>query len=537
VIIWDAATGDEVFTVPGLESAMNSVAWSPDGNELLTASLDGTIAIWPIQDAADASRRVDDQYILSGHTGSVWNASWSPDGRRILSASKDGTARIWNAETGESLLSISDSTGPVWDATWSPTGDRIATAHEDGLVRIWDAATGEEQLKLIGHEGALAGVSWSPSGRELASAGWDGTARVWKVTPGTELLALSDKNLIGSVSWSPSGDRIITGGGNFSDDVLDGSVKVWDADTGGVLMTLVENKLYTYLPILSPDGARILISEHDEGQELPLNTVHVRDVETGELLAILSGVHKLEGFAGVVRDAVWSPDGTRIADASFDGTAAVYDASTGAVLLTLKVHEGLVTTIDWSPDGKRLVTGDASNTTRIWDVETGAELMTLMGTQDGISGVNWVAWSPDGDRILTTHGNPEVGGADTSTRIWDSETGELLLVIYGHTGCIWIGGWSPNEQRIFTASMDGTIRVWDANSGAEILKLSTPTDWNAFAAWSPVGTRLVTANDKNTAQVWRVWQTTGELIEHAYECCVVRQFTLEERAQYGLPER
>jgi len=160
-----------------------------------------------------------------------------------------------------------------------------------------------------------------------------------------------------------------------------------------------------------------------------------------------------------------------------------------------------------------------------------------MGTQDGISGVNWVAWSPDGDRILSAHGNPEVGGADTSIRIWDTKTGELLSVIYGHTGNIWICGWSPDGQRIFSVSMDGTARIWDTNNGAEILTLATPTEWYAHAAWSPDGTRLVTAHDSNTAEVWRVWQTTGELIEYAYECCVVRQLTPEERAQYGLPER
>ncbi len=536
-IIWDAATGEELFTVPGLESAVNSVAWSPDGSELLTATLDGTIAIWPIQNAQDASRRVGDPFILSGHTGSVWNASWSPGGRRILSAGDDGTARIWDAETGESLLSISGGTGAVWDAAYSPSSDTIVTAREDGIVRTWDAATGEEQLKLIGHEGSLAGVSWSPSGRELASAGRDGTARVWKVTPYTELLTLSDENTINTVAWSPTGDRIITGGGSFADDLLNGSVKMWDAATGEVIMTLVRDVYDSSQATWSPDGIRILTRDTVEGEEWPPCTVRVWDSATGELLTVLSGVHHLEGFAALVRDAAWSPDGTRIADAIFDGIAAVYDAATGEVLVTLTEHEGLVFTVDWSPDGKRLATGDMSNTTRIWDVESGAELMTLMGTQDGISGVNWVAWSPSGDRILTTHGNPEVGGADTSIRIWDTKTGELLSVIYGHTEIIWMGGWSPNEQRIFSVSMDGTVRVWDANSGAEILTLATPTEWYAHAAWSPDGTRLVTAHASNTAEVWRVWQTTGELIEYAHECCAVRQFTLEERAQYGLPER
>jgi WD40 repeat protein len=151
--------------------------------------------------------------------------------------------------------------------------------------------------------------------------------------------------------------------------------------------------------------------------------------------------------------------------------------------------------------------------------------------------LNWVAWSPSGDRLLTTHGNPEVGAADNSVRVWDATTSEELLVIPGHTENVWLGGWSPNGKRIASISLDGTARVWDAATGAELLTLSTPSFWYAHVAWSPAGTYIATANYENNAKVWRAWQTTAELIAYARECCVVRELTDAERAQFGLPSR
>ena len=94
----------------------------------------------------------------------------------------------------------------------------------------------------------------------------------------------------------------------------------------------------------------------------------------------------------------WSPDGKRLATASDDQTAKVWDAASGQELLTLSGHSGGVYSVAWSPDGKRLATASDDQTAKVWDAASGQEVLTLKATA---AYVNSVAWSPDGKRLAT----------------------------------------------------------------------------------------------------------------------------------------
>jgi energy-coupling factor transporter ATP-binding protein EcfA2 len=105
-------------------------AWDPDGQRIVTASSDGTARVW---DAGTG----DELFTLSGHTYTVKHAAWNPDGRRIVTASSDGTAKVWDAGTGDELFTLSGHTAPVLHAAWDPDGRRIVTARWDGSARIY----------------------------------------------------------------------------------------------------------------------------------------------------------------------------------------------------------------------------------------------------------------------------------------------------------------------------------------------------------------------------------------------------------------
>jgi hypothetical protein len=111
--------------------------------------------------------------------GVVKSVAWSPDGNRLLTGSTDGTARVWEAAGGRELLTLKGHAGIVYSAAWSPDGARLATASWDGTAKVWDAAGGRELLTLNGHTGAVFSVSWSPDGRRLATRGMDGVG-VWE---------------------------------------------------------------------------------------------------------------------------------------------------------------------------------------------------------------------------------------------------------------------------------------------------------------------------------------------------------------------
>jgi WD40 repeat protein len=125
-------------------------------------------------------------------------------------------------------------------------------------------------------------------------------------------------------------------------------------------------------------------------------------------------------------------DGQRLLSGSADKTLKVWDARTGACLLTLSGHADFVRACAWSPDGRRLLSGDGYGTTlKVWDTGTGECLLTLSGH---VSAVNACAWSPDGERLLS-------GGDDGVLKVWDASTGQ----------CSWSGQLLPEGQ---TASID-----------------------------------------------------------------------------------
>jgi len=228
----------------------------------------------------------------------------------------------------------------------------------------------------------------------------------------------------------------------------------------------------------SPDGTRIVTASYDK-------TARIWDARTGAQLAVLSG------HEDRVYSAAYSPDGTRIVTASGDRTARIWDARTGAQLAVLSGHGAVVSFAAYSPDGARIVTASVDKTARIWDAGSGKQLAVISGHGDR---VNTAAYSPDGSRIVTA-------SLDKTARIWDARTGEQLVALSDHGDPVYSAGFSPDGSRIATAS-GKTARIWDASTGAQLAVLSGHGSFVISAAYSPDGTRIVTASGDKTARIW-----------------------------------
>jgi WD40 repeat protein len=123
------------------------------------------------------------------------------------------------------------------------------------------------------------------------------------------------------------------------------------------------------------------------------------------------------GHTSGVFAVAFSPDGKRALTGSFDNTARLWDATTGAPVATLEGHTGLVFGVAFSPDGKRALTGSFDDTARLWDAATGAAVAKLEGHTDS---VHEVAFSPDGKRVLT-------GSDDKTARLWSVYSAQDLV--------------------------------------------------------------------------------------------------------------
>jgi len=129
----------------------------------------------------------------------------------------------------------------------------------------------------------------------------------------------------------------------------------------------------------------------------------------------------LAGHTALVNGAAFSPDGVHIVTASWDATARLWNAKTGATSSTLSGHKAWVHSAAFSPDGKRIVTASWDKTARVWDAATGVALATLSGHTGPVNGA---AFSPDGSRIVTASN-------DNTARLWDANSGALLATLSG----------------------------------------------------------------------------------------------------------
>ena len=218
----------------------------------------------------------------------------------------------------------------------------------------------------------------------------------------------------------------------------------------------------------------------------------------------------------------WSPDGSRFAAASVpDNMIRIFDATTGQPLTSFTTGDW-VHRLSWSPDGDRLAVG--GDGPWIWDATTG-EMLKKLGDYTGLN----AEWSPDGERIAFYQ-------AGHIVRIFDATGGEELLVSTAHSDDVWHTTWSPNGMRIASGDESGEVKVWDAATGEVVLSFRAP-DAVYSVNWSPDGQYIVAGGYFNPPVVRRAWQSTGELIAHARECCVSRELTDAERQRFGLPER
>ena len=117
--------------------------------------------------------------LKQGHTSAVNSVAWSPDGTRLASASSDSTVRIWSSSTGETERVLVGPPSTLNSVAWSPDGTRLASASKDNTVRVWlkslticgdDLSVPEWSSMVISFPDSIYGVSFSPSDSSLAFA-------------------------------------------------------------------------------------------------------------------------------------------------------------------------------------------------------------------------------------------------------------------------------------------------------------------------------------------------------------------------------
>jgi WD40 repeat protein len=184
--VWDTATGTQRSTMNGHSDRVTALAFSRDGQFLVSGADDTTILVWNFTAGTEQP-----DYVLKGHTWGVNSVAFSTDAKLVVSTSPvDGTMRVWSGAISVNESVIEGHTRAVSTISFSHDGGHIASGSEDSTIRVWDAVTGRQKYILEGHERPIERVVFSPDSQTIASCSQDHTVRLWDFATGTQVHAV-----------------------------------------------------------------------------------------------------------------------------------------------------------------------------------------------------------------------------------------------------------------------------------------------------------------------------------------------------------
>jgi WD40 repeat protein len=153
----------------------HALALSADGTCALSATHDQTMRVWDLESGACVA-------VLDGHSGGVAGVALSADGTRAASGAADGTVRVWDLESGACVAVLDGHTG---NADYQHARERFAE-RLDGFERAFPSGLPRRTRRLVsGRTRRVRALALSHDGTRAASASDDGTVRVWDADSGT----------------------------------------------------------------------------------------------------------------------------------------------------------------------------------------------------------------------------------------------------------------------------------------------------------------------------------------------------------------
>ncbi|WP_293354425.1 MULTISPECIES: serine/threonine-protein kinase [unclassified Microcoleus] len=286
-----------IHTLTGHKNLIYSVAFSPNGEVIASASDDKTIKLWRVEDGQEI-------VTLAGHTNSVYTVAFSPDGLMLASSSHDKTIKLWRMKDGQEMRSLVGHSNSVYGAAFSPDGTLIASSSWDRTIKIWRIKDGQEICTLAGHINLVYCVAFSPDGETLASSSWDRTIKIWRVKDGKLIRTLTGHtDSVRCIAFSPNGEFLASGS-------HDNTIKIWWVKDWQEVLTIRGHSWYVDSIAFSPDS-EILASSSNQ-------TIKIWRVKDGEEIC------NIAGHTNSVYSVNFSPEGEFLASGSSDKTIKIW---------------------------------------------------------------------------------------------------------------------------------------------------------------------------------------------------------------------
>jgi len=172
VLVWNLESGSQACRLPA--RSVKRVAFTPDGQELVTGGRDGTIQIWDVDTWTERDS-------FTGQGGSVWGLMFSPDARRLITSSEDVALRVWRMDSGEVEWTWRGHKGHVNAVAVTPDGALVVSGGRDGSIKVWDLVSDSQGRTLLGHGDSVTEIATTADGRYVVSGSLDNSIKLWSL--------------------------------------------------------------------------------------------------------------------------------------------------------------------------------------------------------------------------------------------------------------------------------------------------------------------------------------------------------------------
>ncbi|WP_157248302.1 NB-ARC domain-containing protein [Nonomuraea typhae] len=392
--VWERATGAPRELGLGHSDRVRAVAFTPEGDRLLSGGDDHLVRVWDVATGRMLRR-------LEGHQRGVNAVALLGAGPLAVSGGGDQSLRVWDIGTGACQTSFEGQEQPINSVACSPAGI-IATGGMDTLIRLWDR-DGRCLRLLAGHGAKVGPLVFNGDGTRLASCGDDRTVRVWDVATGRALRVLTGhRGYVSDLAFSPDGQRLASGGQHQL-------VHVWDLTTGNILFSVPAVESAAGAVAYTPDGSLLITGGGDHH-----DPVKLWDARDGTPVATLRG-----GTPGGVLALAVTPDGGRLFAAVGQGPIDVWDLGERRLLTSLHGHEGYWRAVACHPAGRTVATGGDDRLIRVWRTESLTDPMVIVGHSGPVQAL---AYTPDGAALASA-------SLDGTARLWDGGGRQVSMLV------------------------------------------------------------------------------------------------------------
>lgn len=332
------------------------------------------------------------------------------------------------------------------------------TPNYDGMIIEWDVDSRKILHKYIGHEGCVNSAVYSPDGQKILSASNDKTMKEWNSNTG-ELLRTYDgseghTDWVNNAIYSNDGSKILS----CSDDK---SIKEWAVDSGRCIRTfrscpfIIRSAINSHKDhrILDIGGNRVLFVYNND-------TVMAYDIDTNK------NVSYYKNQSARLINTESSCCGKRVLSFSKDNIIKEYDIKTGECIHIYEGHCDEVVSAVYDNNGKYILSLSKDMTIKEWEINTEKCLYTYLIKSLDYSGINnghsnivkSAVYSPDGNKVLSA-------SLDKTVREWDLNTNERInecIAVYDeHSDWVNSAIYNANGNVVLSASNDGTVKKWN----------------------------------------------------------------------------